>query len=241
MKHSMLHLSSQLIFLRQGEKDSAVNGSAMFSPFNVRLNPVSDTDKSKYKFTDYPSMAGGLKVWSVSTTMFSPLGSVTWETDVSEDTISNICPEGYRIPSSDEFRQLLSVTGATGTSHCMGGLYADGYFDRGEITVSGSSIYSGYSVGENTGLAFGGLLIYNIQTYASIFIPFAGRRDDKGWIAEVGYTAYNWSATLETIGEATKPYYLKGVKINTSPFAQSNVDWWCNKGDGNSIRPVLDR
>ena len=98
--------------------------------------------------------------------------------DVNYTSIANICPQGYIIPSYNDFKEL--ITAQEGTSGCLyGGLCADGFFDR--ETLTNISEY-GFQAGSGSGLAFSGYIIYNAITYASIFIPFAGQLTSTGTV-----------------------------------------------------------
>ena len=154
------YTKNHLIYLRQGEAADVIAGSAKFPPYNI--------SSTAYEFTDYPTKAGGYKQWSPIATMYLPSGSTPSGT-VSTDTIANICPTGYSIPTQDDFRDVIygAYYGASG------GLYADGYFDRQTITYSevnnGSTNIDCPTVGSGDSLAYAGILCYNTNTYASNF------------------------------------------------------------------------
>ena len=169
--------------------------------------------------------------------MYSPTGTVSWIIG-NTDTISNICPKGYGIPSYSDFQSLLSVSGQAYSSNCYGGLYADGYFDRAEITISSSGSYNTYTVGSGVNVAYNGCVVYNPSTYASLFFPMAGQRSDTGVLSNAGSNANYWTSTLGTYSGSDRPYYLFGSLQSDS----NKTDVYINLGDinsvGKSIRPI---
>lgn len=92
----------------------------------------------------------------------------------------------------------------------MYGYYADGFFDRrpikngtmlngsnreGGITTT-TTTYSGVSL-YNANAAFGGTLLFNPETDASVFFPAAGRRwHQDGSLEYAGETGYYWSSSV---------------------------------------------
>ena len=91
----------------------------------------------------------------------------------------------------------------------MYGFYADGFFDRRPITErtmvdgttrGGSSLgqtkYKGVSL-DNANAAYGGVLIFNENTNASIFFPAAGRRWHlDGSLEYASQTGYYWASSV---------------------------------------------
>lgn len=88
------------------------------------------------------------------------------------------------------------------------GYYADGFFDRRPIKtgtmLNGSSretglttiAYNGVSL-YNANAAFGGTLLFNPETNASVFFPAAGRRwHQDGSLEYAGETGYYWSSSV---------------------------------------------
>ena len=66
-----------------------------------------------------------------------------------------------------------------------------------------------------------------------------GRRADNSALYEAGTNAYYWSSTLETQGTDTKPWYLFANKTTSNTAINVATNWWCNRADACSIRPVM--
>lgn len=78
-----------------------------------------------------------------------------------------------------------------------GGFYSDGFFDRRPViniaTLKAVSI-------NNANIAFGGVLYFNENTKASLFLPSAGRRNTSSILQWQGTTGFYWSSS-------TSPWY----------------------------------
>lgn len=76
--------------------------------------------------------------------------------------------------------------------------YADGFFDRQPIVAADGSAYC---VAKGTpNVAYGGLLFVHPQTYASLFLPSAGRiSNDYADLGSRGSTGYYWSSSAAPI------------------------------------------
>lgn len=102
------------------------------------------------------------------------------------------------------------------------GLYADGYFDRRPIKrqVDGTTSASRYSVASSTAqVAYPGVVIFNPNNKASIFLPSAGRRSpnqEMGLLYYPGETGYYWTSS------ASAPFQNTG---NTNVWAQEHNRW----------------
>lgn len=102
------------------------------------------------------------------------------------------------------------------------GHYADGYFDRRPIRkqVDGTTSASRYSVSSSTAqAAYTGVLIFNPNNKASIFLPAAGRRspdNDLGLLYYPGETGYYWTSS------ASAPFQNTG---STNVWAQEHNRW----------------
>ncbi len=216
------------IYLRQGEAGDSINGSAQFSPYNLSTNGTS-ANNGTYSFVTYPSMGGGLQQWSSEGVLY-PVSGSGMSSNVTTDTIANACPQNYRIPTDSDYFSLLNTSGSgTSSSVSISGMYADGYFDRAAISDLSAPV-----VGSGDSIAYGGNLIYNNDTYASLFFPCAGRRVNNS-IADNKSTGYYLTTTLGAYGSDTyKPYYL-----NVFYQGMSDVTIWCDRTDACSIRPVL--
>lgn len=88
------------------------------------------------------------------------------------------------------------------------GNYADGFFDRRPIqsgqmidgtnreATNNTTQYTGVSI-HNASAAFRGVLIFNPNTDASLFLPAAGRRSNPdGSLEFAGQTGYYWSSSV---------------------------------------------
>lgn len=102
------------------------------------------------------------------------------------------------------------------------GLYADGYFDRRPIKqqVDGTTSASRYSVASSTAqVAYPGVVIFNPNNKASIFLPSAGRRSpnhEMGLLYYPGETGYYWTSS------ASAPFQNTG---NTNIWSQEHNRW----------------
>ncbi len=217
VKHTRL-TKNHLIFLRQGEAPDLVNGSAPFSPFNLDASKGIGLFGNTYNMVDYPTQSGGFKRWSTSNNMYSPYGTLlVIGIPGSTSSIANVCPTGYIIPSATDFRDMLSSTGNTISQCAIGGLYADGFYDRARISISNSSSGNTFQVSTGDNVAYDGFIVYNIKTYASVFFPQGGRRIDVALLStptDAGSTAYYWSSTKDRY--SNYPYCLLGQHNQSS-------------------------
>lgn len=189
---------AQLLFLRQGHDPDYLMGSGSspkWSPYNVG---------TAGSFVDYPTKAGYYKKWTTSTTMYDPsiAGVISdWTNDVTNTGIANVCPLGYKIPSTDgsSAPSASNEMGYLQAASSAYGYYADGYFDRRAITgASGTNASSNSTVSNGTAdVAYIGSVFYNPATMASLFLPAAGfRRSIGGRLDYAGYIGYYWSGSL---------------------------------------------
>lgn len=136
-------------------------------------------------------------------------------------TIFEVCPPGYRrindgsettgsnlAASASEVRQSLLYTlqddVTNGTTNAVSGYYADGFFDRRQIKNSPTGVvattvsyYPGTNNALNAKAAYSGMLIYNPVTWASIFLPVMGARDQTGALIEVGRYGCYWTSSTK--------------------------------------------
>ena len=102
-----------------------------------------------------------------------------------------------------------------------------------------SDTYEGtYQVGTGNNVAFGGFLVYNMETYASVFFPEGGRRTMVSTTPlELGDTGYYWSTTQNT--HINEVYYLQGVRsLSNSQKTNVSVSATSTKQQAFCIRPV---
>jgi len=213
---------------------------------------------SRGVWVDYPTMVGYFFPFNQSYFGYPPINNspqvqpVTQNWNGQQGFWSNnapeTCPSSYRRPndgptnvvstgavSASEFRQSLWLNPQSGTSsasnvdNSVGGFYADGYYDRGVIDMTGLSLTSGgkYSVyyynnqfftpaptAPNGSLpaepnrvftATSGLLFYNPATNASLFFPAGGESDvTNGLIlTKIGEAGGYWTSTRVTTGNQT--------------------------------------
>ena len=127
-------------------------------------------------------------------------------------------------------------------SEVMYGFYADGFFDRrpikektmvdgttrGEGTL-GYTKYRGVSL-DNADAAYGGVLVYNSNTSASIFFPAAGRRWHlDGSLEYAGQTGYYWASSVA-------PGWTKVVSGNETGAPYGNI--WTMQLNYAEPRPI---
>jgi len=133
------------------------------------------------------------------------------------------CPSGYRRPgdgptnsagsgsvAASEIRQSLFLNPLQGNStstvnaNSVGGMYADGYYDRGDITrtngANNTVIYNYRATPTPSNLsvfvAASGRLYYNPATCASVFLPASGESNStNGIIGNLGYEGTYWTRT----------------------------------------------
>lgn len=129
------------------------------------------------------------------------------------------CPAGYRRPrdggitgatgtvaiASSEERQSLWLNPQTArgnnTDNGVWGYYADGFFDRREITSSiSNAVHSSVCASTtDTRAAYIGFLFYNKYNNASLFFPAGGFRTIGGALGNnAGGYSYLWSASAES-------------------------------------------
>ena len=198
-------------------------------------------------FTKYPSQAGALFQWADNVfprKAFHPINATkidAWPVNRANGYWNAIegthetCPPGYRRPH-DGLTDGDNINGDTGRSemrqslwrypqsasisdvgNSVWGYYADGFFDRREITgsiaVLGSNANS--AVAATTGaVAYVGRLFFHPTTNASLFLPAAGLRfqNDRGRLEATGGGGYYWSTSV--IYNTTSSWYLKFDSLN---------------------------
>lgn len=196
-----------------------------FSVYNLTSSGITDeypnyhyqmSDAREGIMTDYPSKAGAFFQFAMTDEAYqriayhpvygggphntSPAG--VW--DDGQET----CPPGYRRPIAtsgipdNEFSYSLSSDMFSNLSNAVWGYYADGYFDRREITVSGDNVPDSAVSPYTKEVAYVGKLIFNPQQggkkyNASLFFPAAGYRYVVGnSLANAGGNGFYWSSSI---------------------------------------------
>lgn len=82
------------------------------------------------------------------------------------------------------------------------GFYADGFYDRRPAKQIRNDDQFTFGVStDNAEVAYGGMVIYNKFTKASLFFPMAGRRfSNDGSLMETGNRGYYWTSTAGPMG-----------------------------------------
>ena len=232
--------TQQLIYLRQGEAPDVVNGTIPFAAFNVSATE-SPTNSDIYQFTQYPSNVGGYKCWDDHANMYTADGYINWDLVYDRTVFANVCPVGFEYPTYNQLSTLIQAPVGSDSGVCIGGLYADGFFDRAALTQSSSGGYTAYSAGSGSSLSYNGFLIFNIETYASIFLPIAGQRNSVGSSSGIGFEAYYWTST--TTSDESIIYYtsycLNATQQTLSPCITVSMNASGYRVDAYSIRPVF--
>lgn len=231
--------TQQLIYLRQGEAPDVINGTAKFSAFNVSATE-SPNNSDIYVFSQYPTNVGGYKCWDNHATMYPAVGDIDWDLVFNREIFVNVCPTGYEYPTYNQLSTLIQAPYGNESGVCIGGLYADGYFDRAALTQSSSGGFNAYAAGSGATLSYNGFIVVNINTYASVFMPLAGQRNAIGSSSGKGFEAYYWTSTTT---DASLIYYtsycLYATQQTPSPCITVSMDDAGYRLDAYSIRPVL--
>lgn len=220
---------NHLIFLRQGEAPATVSGYYMFATYNI--SSTESSTSGIYEFVDYPSIGGGKKQWSSDATVYASSSSSS-TTSVDTDTIANICPSGYEIPSYSAFYY------AAENGNYIGGMIADGYYDRlllTSVTLNGVGPY--YIGGSSTTTAYSGGLFYNINTYASVFFPYAGYLPVGSSASLTGQRGYYWGTNEDSSYGISLSMQFENSDTIPRQISLSPGQW-NSKYYGFSIRPI---
>lgn len=241
-------------------------GNTVNHPTIPLRNSIPEGTYENY-FTKYPSQAGAFFQWAngnYQRMAFHPVTDVritAWSSNRPDgywDTLEAIyeaCPPGYRRPNDgptnsdntgsyarSEMRHSLWCNPPSGNStgnvsNSVWGYYADGFFDRGKITMSTAVLGSvdNSAVSPATGaVAYVGHLFFNPTTNASLFLPATGYRfsttDSRGRLEATGGSGNYWttSSTDNTVSSASLEILSSIAKMSMRPA-----------GQGNSIRCVL--
>ena len=230
---------TQRIFLRQCEGTDNISGisphnAVKWSPYNLGnlVGPAFPTKYSNGGFVDYPSQAGFFyQSENPLTASYAPTGVLA--VPIPSPTIStpfgmrSPCPIGYNLPTgnTDGTSELESLK-TTGTGYPtdikhVWGYYADGFFDRREIVNSGTTVATG---DETTGInvAYIGKLVYHPDTYASLFLPAAGRRHySNSSPANPGFSGMWWSRSPWDYSDNNSYYLESGSSVITGTMSNN--------------------
>ena len=233
---------NHLIYLRQGGIGYPVNGDAAFGVYNISWVPGMELDGVYYTMVNYPSRGGGYKAWSSTDVVYPPLSAKRKYSngdELNSDYIENVCQDGYDLPSVQDFMDLLQITSGGYSTCCIGGLYADGYFDRGDIVVTTSSGGTTMTVGDDLERGYNGFLVYNNKSYASLFLPTAGCHPEAlSTSLNIGTSAYYWSTDLDSLSTNITPYYLFSKQNNSISNLDISIGSDCPKSYALSLRPI---
>lgn len=205
--------------ITRGDRPDAVKLTA----FNLtdpqgRVGRV-DLGNRQGDFTKYPS-EGGYFFHAFQPYAWYPTGNaVNWVGAASIDPNWESCPDGYRRIKDgvdyntgwvldSEMRQSLWYYPKNGGAksdyeNSIRGLLADGSFDRKEKVDISHFDYSGVSAGDGATIGYLGIIIFNPNNFASIFIPAAGiRYFSGGLLRDQGAAAAWWSSTISNVSSA---------------------------------------
>jgi len=206
----------QRIWIRQGEMDDYAPGQTSgtkWSPYNLA---------NANNFVSYPSQAGYFYQW-ISPTPYdpvNPVGDITsgWNSNDSDPfNLLSITPSNnYTIPSQEDVLGLTSV-------NSVFGYYADGFFDRRQITPSitygnepgGSDLPSPFDMtavsAQTSNVGYIGVLIFNPPHDESLFLPAAGYRyglPASGTLGWTGRLGNYWTTSRSPVLNSTEEYFF---------------------------------
>jgi len=159
----------------------------------------------------HPGILSGITPWNITGGPDIGLKTGFWTSATDRhDIISETCPNTYRRPNDGPTAALVDFSNVIATSemrqslwlnpqnaafyemsNVSWGYYADGFFDRRQITSSHTVSSGSWDV------ACRGILFYNPVTNASLFFPVSGMRDSSsgGELHGVGDGGYYWSSS----------------------------------------------
>jgi len=199
---------------------------------------ASGNSRARFAWNPYIALGSNLSpVWNnTNVTTYWNTAGATHET----------CPTGYRRPThgiidgpiptanpdpavNSEIFQSLMLKGRS-SSNYLGGYYADGFFDRRQITdpPAGSENPGSYSTVSvsNENIAHIGLLTFNSNTLASLFFPLTGIRDvtlNGTLIRVAGSSTSYWTSSSNT----TSNSWTLVVSISTMSTTNGGRSFGC--------------
>ncbi len=198
-----------------------------------------------YMFTTYPSQCGYLFQWFATPAWSPAQASpADWNTQGapgywSANTTWETCPPGYHRPNdgstsvavdptlsdavtNSEIRQSLWLNPIVGdaftSDNSIYGYYADGFFERHKIadfTYPNNSVNKNFSSGSGADIAFAGVVQYNPNTFASVFLPASPRYEWNG--SGFGSIAGSFWTTSANLQNALCFNVYEGGIYTTSP------------------------
>ena len=186
----------QRIWIRQGEESDFVpgmNSGSKWSPYNMKFVASSSgsVDLSGHPpleggigqhglpaFTTYPTQAGYLYQWTNPPVAYHPVDPVSatptgWDIGYEGPfRLGSVCPSGYVVPSGGSASDLESLV----TASRVAGYYADGWFDRWNITQSVTGYALSAVSATTVDAGYAGVVFFSPGNNRSIFFPFAGYR-----------------------------------------------------------------
>lgn len=200
------------IYVRQGEAPAVIKSgtTARWSPYNITQNGgyYRNVPSRGASLTEYPTQAGAFFQWN-SLHAFPPYAdwnarkythTGAWASGKDPCPSSTYSGDGcsYRTPTGDntgvdEFSSLS-------TSPSVWGYYADGFFDRRQITweYSVGSMYNSAVAAGSSQIAYIGMVFYDPTTNASLFAPYPGTchpNPTNGQKHHMGASGYWWSSS----------------------------------------------
>lgn len=171
--------------------------------------------------------------WTGAITPYPYTSTVTPNLSYNTSLYRDGCPTGYQQPTVDQLRYSLfrnipeqktdgdyAMAANTADQNYLWGYYADGYFDRRKAysvdsnTGSATVTTPPCAVSSGANIAYWGILFYNPDTYASLFLPATGYRDaSNGELRMAGLGGFLWTQTGDT-KTATKKYGLMFSNID---------------------------
>jgi len=192
---------------------------------NTYGNPVVTTSINGWS----QAQMGGTGWWSTNPAESCPYGSTNAQLSYGGTAVyrrpndGSTSSAGGNTIANSEMRQSLFLNPPTGSAtsfgNSMGGYYADGYFDRGQLLNGGKIVaynngfYASSAGGGVAGIftAAAGRLFFNPTTNASIFFPAGGElagANNNPQLQNVGTAGAYWTSTANGNGQNDSGYQL---------------------------------
>jgi uncharacterized protein (TIGR02145 family) len=182
-----------------------------------RNSPVSSTQVTNLDANGQPALSSQIgRFISVYQDWRSPSSDLLWYNDGK--TVNAPCPQGWRVPSSEEWRSIVN-----GNSAAQANISTEGVF-----TTSGNFWKWHAGIGSTPGWTIspdGGSTV-------TLFLPAGGYRNYTGEFLEIGQSGCYWSKTAVT--GTTSATYLRLEKSTLRP----NHSYF--RASGHAIRCVSE-